>query len=95
MPDSKILRDFFERRHHKWMESIHSLHLCFCSHCRRGRKDELNDQSNKAKMSTFNEEAMSRQENEKENYVCPMHPEVKLDKSGKCPRCEMNLEQKK
>ena len=32
---------------------------------------------------------------EKEVYTCPMHPEVKSDKPGKCPKCGMNLEQKK
>jgi predicted Zn-ribbon and HTH transcriptional regulator len=24
-------------------------------------------------------------------YSCPMHPEVKLDKPGKCPKCGMDL----
>jgi len=24
-------------------------------------------------------------------YVCPMHPEVKGDKPGKCPKCGMDL----
>ncbi|MBI5215911.1 MAG: hypothetical protein HY960_09165 [Ignavibacteriae bacterium] len=28
----------------------------------------------------------------KETYSCPMHPEVKSDKPGKCPKCGMNLE---
>jgi mono/diheme cytochrome c family protein len=32
---------------------------------------------------------------EKAVYVCPMHPEVKSDKPGKCPKCGMTLEQKK
>ena len=27
-------------------------------------------------------------------YVCPMHPEVKSKKSGKCPECGMKLEKK-
>lgn len=27
-------------------------------------------------------------------YVCPMHPEVKSDKPGKCPDCGMKLKQK-
>lgn len=27
-------------------------------------------------------------------YTCPMHPEVKSDKPGKCPKCGMNLEKK-
>lgn len=25
-------------------------------------------------------------------YTCPMHPEVRSDKPGKCPKCGMNLE---
>jgi hypothetical protein len=32
---------------------------------------------------------------ENEVYVCPMHPDVKSDKPGKCPKCGMNLELKK
>jgi hypothetical protein len=28
-------------------------------------------------------------------YACPMHPDVKSDKDGKCPKCGMNLVQKK
>jgi len=24
-------------------------------------------------------------------YTCPMHPEVKSDKRGKCPKCGMDL----
>jgi hypothetical protein len=27
----------------------------------------------------------------KEVYTCPMHPEVVSDKSGKCPKCGMDL----
>ena len=30
----------------------------------------------------------------KEVYTCPMHPEVKSDKPGKCPKCGMQLEKK-
>jgi hypothetical protein len=26
------------------------------------------------------------------SYTCPMHPEVKSDKPGKCPKCGMKLE---
>ncbi len=29
---------------------------------------------------------------EETTYTCPMHPEVKSDKPGKCPKCGMNLE---
>lgn len=28
-------------------------------------------------------------------YTCPHHPEVKQDKPGDCPKCEMKLEVKK
>ncbi len=28
------------------------------------------------------------------SYTCPMHPEVKSDKPGKCPKCGMELVQK-
>ena len=27
-------------------------------------------------------------------YTCSMHPEVKSDKPGKCPKCGMELTQK-
>ena len=27
----------------------------------------------------------------KDVYTCPMHPEVAMDKPGKCPKCGMNL----
>lgn len=27
-------------------------------------------------------------------YICPMHSEIALDKSGKCPKCGMNLKPK-
>ena len=28
-------------------------------------------------------------------YTCPMHPEVTSDEPGKCPKCGMNLVEKK
>ncbi len=28
-------------------------------------------------------------------YTCSMHPEVVLDKAGKCPKCGMDLVEKK
>ena len=28
-------------------------------------------------------------------YVCPMHPDVTSDKPGKCPKCGMDLVEKK
>ncbi|MCK9613269.1 MAG: hypothetical protein M0R16_10290 [Bacteroidales bacterium] len=29
--------------------------------------------------------------NAKALYTCPMHPEVRSDKPGKCPKCGMDL----
>jgi Cu2+-exporting ATPase len=31
------------------------------------------------------------QNSQKQNYICPMHPEVTSDKPGNCPKCGMNL----
>ena len=31
---------------------------------------------------------------QKEVYTCPMHPDVKSDKPGKCPKCGMKMEKK-
>lgn len=28
-------------------------------------------------------------------YTCPMHPEVQMDEPGKCPKCGMDLIEKK
>jgi transcription initiation factor IIE alpha subunit len=28
-------------------------------------------------------------------FVCPMHPEVTSDKAGECPKCGMDLVEKK
>jgi len=28
-------------------------------------------------------------------YVCPMHPDVKSHKPGKCPKCKMTLEKRR
>ena len=37
----------------------------------------------------------STTETKKITYVCPMHPEVTSDKPGKCPKCGMDLVEKK
>ena len=31
-------------------------------------------------------------EQQKDVYTCPMHPEIRSDKPGKCPKCGMNLQ---
>jgi hypothetical protein len=37
---------------------------------------------------------MTQAQNEQEIYVCPMHPEVKSEQPGKCPKCGMPLKPK-
>lgn len=32
--------------------------------------------------------------NQQATYTCPMHPEVKSDKPGNCPKCGMKLVEK-
>ncbi|MBI1781181.1 MAG: hypothetical protein HYR66_07395 [Sphingobacteriales bacterium] len=34
---------------------------------------------------------VTKQETERTTYVCTMHPDVIMDKSGKCPKCGRNL----
>ena len=36
-------------------------------------------------------ERVRHQQNDKDVYTCPMHPDVKSDKPGKCPKCGMGL----
>ncbi|NIM59963.1 MAG: YHS domain-containing protein [Candidatus Aminicenantes bacterium] len=40
------------------------------------------------------EKYLKKEAEMKEVYTCPMHPEVKSDKPGKCSKCGMNLEKK-
>lgn len=40
------------------------------------------------------EKYLQQQAQAKDVYTCPMHPEVKSDKPGKCSKCGMNLEKK-
>lgn len=40
-------------------------------------------------------EKASKNEAQKAMYTCPMHPEVKSDQPGKCPKCGMDLVVKK
>lgn len=35
------------------------------------------------------------EQNAKAQYTCPMHPEVIQDTPGKCPKCGMDLVEKK
>lgn len=34
-------------------------------------------------------------QNKSITYTCTMHPEVNADKPGKCPKCDMELVEKK
>ena len=38
--------------------------------------------------------ALTKENNSAETYTCTMHPEVKSDKPGKCPKCGMELVKK-
>jgi hypothetical protein len=40
-------------------------------------------------------ETKSNMKKPTKTYTCPMHPEVKSDKEGKCPKCSMKLVEKK
>jgi len=49
----------------------------------------------KAKVTTVKTEKQTKKDDlAKVVYTCPMHPEVLKDKSGKCPKCGMNLVKK-
>ncbi len=34
---------------------------------------------------------MNRSDQPKSNYTCPMHPEIRSEKPGRCPKCGMDL----
>ncbi|MEO8087609.1 MAG: heavy metal-binding domain-containing protein [Bacteroidota bacterium] len=38
--------------------------------------------------------ALTKETGNADTYTCPMHPEVKSDKPGKCPKCGMTLVKK-
>ena len=38
--------------------------------------------------------ALKKENNSGETYSCTMHPEVKSDKPGNCPKCGMTLVKK-
>ena len=48
----------------------------------------------KAKFIKNPEKYTQKKEEAKAVYTCPMHPEVKSDKPGKCPKCGMTLQKK-
>jgi len=40
-------------------------------------------------------EHATTKETKKQVYTCSMHPEVESEHAGKCPKCGMDLEEKK
>ena len=50
--------------------------------------DENMENSDPKKAKSGNEAAMK-------TYTCSMHPEINLDKPGKCPKCGMELIERK
>jgi Heavy metal binding domain len=42
-----------------------------------------------------NQNSEGKGKNKKDTYTCPMHPEVRSDKAGKCSKCGMELVKKK
>lgn len=51
-------------------------------------------ESCKEKFMKDPEKYLQKKEEMKEVYTCPMHPEVKSDTPGECPKCGMKLEKK-
>lgn len=49
-----------------------------------------------AGLTACNQSAKNKKQSEQtaEVYTCPMHPEVKSDKAGSCPKCGMELVKK-
>nr|MBU1328671.1 heavy metal translocating P-type ATPase [Candidatus Omnitrophota bacterium] len=53
--------------------------------CNESCRQKFLKQSSTEKFAIFESKTM---------YTCPMHPEIKQDKPGDCPKCGMRLEQK-
>ena len=47
---------------------------------------------NQNEMSLHSE--LKKENSNADSYTCTMHPEVKSDKPGKCPKCGMTLVKK-
>ena len=56
-----------------------------------------NDQSNQNSDSLSDQKTITKNQNTAatKTYTCSMHPEVISDKPGKCPKCGMELIEKK
>ena len=55
------------------------------------------DQGNQNSDSLSNQKTVTKNQNTEatKTYTCSMHPEVISDKPGKCPKCGMELIEKK
>ena len=55
------------------------------------------DQGNQNSGSLSNQKTVTKNQNTEatKTYTCSMHPEVISDKPGKCPKCGMELIEKK
>ena len=56
-----------------------------------------NDHGNQNPDSLSNQKTVTKNQNTEatKTYTCSMHPEVISDKPGKCPKCGMELIEKK
>lgn len=56
-----------------------------------------NDQGNRNSGSLSDQKTVTKNQNMEaaKTYTCSMHPEVISDKPGKCPKCGMQLIEKK
>ena len=60
---------------------------------------DMDGKMDKCNMMNMDKKGTSGKQSEKQNsavtYTCSMHPEVTSDKPGKCPKCGMELIEKK
>ena len=52
----------------------------------------MNGEQNMDQATESNELEVHARRNETDLFICPMHPEVKQDGPGSCPKCGMALE---
>lgn len=48
----------------------------------------------KTKVTTATTKTTTAKKTASVMYTCPMHPEIVMNKPGKCPKCKMNLVKK-
>jgi hypothetical protein len=56
---------------------------------------DMDGKMDKCSMTTKSKKTKSKKHTMAMTYVCPMHSEVTSDKPGKCPKCGMDLVEKK